>query len=527
MRQNFRILQLLVRMRYKLLWAQARTGAGKAALFFAVYLVGMVVFALVTLGFVGTGLLAARSGSVGIAAQGILASFFISGLTVSLLMGVGPSAAFADTVLRRYPLSNRWRFVAQHLIGALDPVWLLIFGSLLGLAIAFQWMGVCSILISLPAFVLFLAATYLSAAVLTLIIRKLVQFRTAGLILTVLGVLLMLTFVMLATSAASSDNPNHVWPAANVLIACTPARATAWIVASPSFLARTAAAVVLLSWILAASVALRIVERVELANFGGGKSATEGEDYYHVAASLFPVRLRPLVAKSLRYHLRCNRVRYSLVMTAPILLFIGLIGKQSGSDKGTLLLAFMFVAGFFATMAMSVNYFGWDGAGMRRYPLLPIPLPDVLKAHSYSSLLLGFMDALGTLVIGVLALRLELGLRAYFFLILDIVAGLFFLHAVALWIVVWAPRRADFSTMMGNVVSLPAKFLMIGSIMPLIFINSGWGPRFDTVVRHWDWALGGVLAALFVYWVSLKSVGRLLVQRREVLIEKMAGAASN
>ena len=164
---------------------------------------------------------------------------------------------------------------------------------------------------------------------------------------------------------------------------------------------------------------------------------------------------------------------------------------------------------------------------MRRYPLLPIPLPDVLKAHSYSSLLLGFMDALGTLVIGVLALRLELGLRAYFFLILDIVAGLFFLHAVALWIVVWAPRRADFSTMMGNVVSLPAKFLMIGSIMPLIFINSGWGPRFDTVVRHWDWALGGVLAALFLYWVSLKSVGRLLVQRREVLIEKMAGAASN
>jgi hypothetical protein len=527
MPQNLRILQLLVRMRYKLLWAQARTGPGKAAMFFAIYLVGLIVFALVTLGFFGTGVATAQSGRVVILTQGMLGSFFVSGLTVSLLVGVGPSAAFADNVLRRYPLSNRWRFAAQHLIGVLDPVWLLIGGSLLGLAVGFRWMRVCPLLVSLPVFAVFLAATYLCAAIVALIVRKLLQYRTAGLILTVVGVLAILVVVLLATTAVTSENVGQIWPLANVLIASTPARAAAWVVGGPSLLSRVAAATILLSWVLAGAIGLRIAERFELAMPAASAEMPEGEDYYEALALLFPARLRPLVAKSLRYHLRCNRVRYSLVMTAPILLFISLIGNQPGSDKGTLLLAFMFVAGFFATMVMAVNYFGWDAAGMRRYPLLPIPLPEVLKAHSYSSMLLGLVDAIGTMIVGIVVLRLHLSARAYLFLAFDILAGLFFLHAVALWIVVWAPKRADFSLMMGNVVSLPAKLLMIASIMPLIFINTGWGPSVDVVVGYWRWAAAGMLIAVLAYWLSLKLTGHLLVERREILIEKLAGAASN
>lgn len=527
MLRNLRILQLLVRMRYKLLWAQARTGAGKAAMFFAVYLVGIIIFAVVTLGFVGTGIAAVQSGRITILTQGMLGSFFVSGLTVSLLMGVGPSAAFADSVLRRYPLSDRWRFAAQHLIGILDPVWLLIGGSLLGLAVGFRWMHVGSLLVSLPAFALFLTATYLCAAIVGLIVRKLLQYRTAGLILTVLGVLLMLAFVVVATTAAASEDPSTIWPEANVLIACTPARAAAWLVTSPSLFARTAAAVILVSWVLAGAIALRIAERIE---FGTGRPSSElpdADDYYEVVARVFPNRLRPLVAKSLRYHLRCNRVRYSLLMTAPILLFISLIGNQAGSDKGTLLLAFGFVAGFFSTMVMAVNYFGWDAAGMRRYPLLPIALEDALRAHSFSSLSLGLLDAIGTILVGILALRLRLSAESYLFLAFDILGGLFFLHAVSLWIVVWTPKRADFSVMMGNVVSLPAKLLMVASIMPLIVINSGWGPRVDVVSAHWRWAAAGMLIAVLAYGLSLKLTGRLLVRRREILIEKLAGAASN
>lgn len=527
MPQNLRILQLLVRMRYKLLWAQARTGAGKAAMFFAVYLIGLIVFALVTLGFFGTGVATAQSGRIAILTQGMLGSFFVSGLTVSLLMGVGPGAAFGDNVLRRYPLSNRWRFAAQHLIGVLDPVWLLIGGSLLGLAVGFRWMHVCSLLVSIPTFAFFLAATYLCAAIVALIVRKLLQYRTAGLILTVLGVLLILTFVLVATTAVTSEDTSQIWPVANALLACTPARAAAWVVGGYTLFSRVAAATILLSWVLAGAIGLRIIERFELAMPPGSAELPEGDDYYDAVARLFPARLRPLVAKSLRYHLRCNRVRYSLVMTAPILLFISLLGNHPGSDKGTLLLAFMFVAGFFATMVMAVNYFGWDAAGMRRYPLLPIALPDALKAHSYSSMLLGFLDAIGTMMVGIVVLRPRLSAQAYLFLAFDIVAGLFFLHAVALWIVVWAPKRADFSVMMGNVVSLPAKLLMIASIMPLIIINSGWGPSLDVIVAYRRWAAAGMLISMLVYWLSLKLTGHFLVGRRELLIEKLAGAASN
>ena len=70
--------------------------------------------------------------------------------------------------------------------------------------------------------------------------------------------------------------------------------------------------------------------------------------------------MRPLIAKSLRYHLRCNRVRYSLLMTGPLLLFITYMGNRAGSDSVTLLLSFMFIAGFFSTLVMSVNFFGWE-----------------------------------------------------------------------------------------------------------------------------------------------------------------------
>lgn len=527
MRQNLRVLSLLVKMRYKLLWAQARTGAGKAAIFFAVYLVGVIIFALVTLGFISTGIMAANSGRTHIAVQGILGSFFISGLTVSLLMGVGPSAAFADNVLKRYPLSGRWRFIGQHLIGILDPVWLLISGSLLGLAIGLQWMGVCSIVLSVPVLAVFLVASYLCSATLMMIIRKLLQFRSGAFGLMVVGVLMMLTFVTITTTAATSDNPGDFWPIAKALIAATPARVTAVLVTGGSLLVRGMAGALLVGWVLLAGTALKLIQGIEISDNSGGNAEPDGESPYDTMAKLFPTRLRPLVAKSWRYHLRCNRVRYSLVMTAPILVFMSVMGNHAGADRGTLFLAFMFIAGFLATMVMAVNYFGWDGAGVRRYPLLPITMPEVLRAHSFASLALGFAGALGTMLVGILVTRLRITGTSFFFLMLDILAGLFFLHGLSLWIVVWAPKRAQFSTMMGNVVSLPAKILMVAAIMPLVFINSGMGPSFGALVEGWRWAAVAVVVAGVGYGISLKLVGHLLAGRRESMIETLAGAASN
>src|SRR5262249_52952471 len=158
------------------------------------------------------------------------------------------------------------------------------------------------------------------------------------------------------------------------------------------------------------------------------------ESPYDVIARLFPRTVQPLVAKSLRYHLRCNRVRYSLLMTGPLLLFINYMGRHAGSDPVNLLLSFMFIAGFFSTLVMSVNFFGWDGAGVRRYPLLPVSLPVVLRSNSLASILLGALGALLTLVIAVAAAHLPVTARLLLVLLLDALAGLLFFHAIALWI---------------------------------------------------------------------------------------------
>ena len=113
------------------------------------------------------------------------------------------------------------------------------------------------------------------------------------------------------------------------------------------------------------------------------------------------------------------------------------------------------------------------------------------------------------------------------FLFFDALAGLFFFHAIALWITVLAPRRADFNTMMGNVVSLPAKLVLIFGMVPVMVVNSGLGISLARFTENWGWMAFGAFVSVALYVLSLALVGPVLNRRSERLIQLVAGATSN
>src|SRR5436305_10445852 len=99
-----RLIGELIKLRYKLMWARTRTRNGKIALMLVGYLLVLFLFALLTLGGVGAGVLAVRTGKAHTLAAGLLGVLYFQALLGTVLLGFGISAVFADVELRRYPV---------------------------------------------------------------------------------------------------------------------------------------------------------------------------------------------------------------------------------------------------------------------------------------------------------------------------------------------------------------------------------------------------------------------------------------
>ena len=148
---NTALIGELVNLRYKLLWAKTRSRNGRIALFLAGYLLLVLVIALLASGGFGAAILAVRSGQAEAIAQGVLTAVFLEAVLAANILGFGMSAVFAETELRRYPLTASDRRVARHLTGILDPFWFLFFALELGLAVGLYVMGAGSFWFGLAA----------------------------------------------------------------------------------------------------------------------------------------------------------------------------------------------------------------------------------------------------------------------------------------------------------------------------------------------------------------------------------------
>lgn len=111
---NWSIVRTLIRLRYQLLWAQARTGNGKYALFVALYVIGVSIFMFLSLGGLGAAVTAIYLGRGEQIARWILTGIFLNGLIVGVALGIGPHHVFSDAAQRRFPMTFLGRLAARH-----------------------------------------------------------------------------------------------------------------------------------------------------------------------------------------------------------------------------------------------------------------------------------------------------------------------------------------------------------------------------------------------------------------------------
>ena len=182
---NFELIGVLIRLRYKLLWAKTRTRNGKIALFFASYLLLVMVIALLAAGGIGVGMTAIRSGKATFIAGVLLGGIYGQAIVASVVLGFGMTAIFSETELRRYPVRALERRLTRHFIGIVDPYWLLFLTLDLGLALGLYLVGAGSFWLGLIAALLLFCSNYVAARVLGMLVDRLMMKKGGSAIMLV------------------------------------------------------------------------------------------------------------------------------------------------------------------------------------------------------------------------------------------------------------------------------------------------------------------------------------------------------
>ena len=220
---DFELISALIRLRYKLLWANTRTRNGKIALFFAGYLLLVMVLALLGAGSTGAGMLAIQSGQGATFAGALLTGIFMQGLLASVVLGFGLTTIFSETELRRYPLRAFERRFTRHFIGIADPFWILFFVLDFGIAVGLYLFGVGSLWIGLLAVLLLFVCNYIAARVLAVLVHRLTSQKFGSMIM--LGLVISLGMLPALLQPVLKKNPEIVAVIQQIWLTTPPAAA--------------------------------------------------------------------------------------------------------------------------------------------------------------------------------------------------------------------------------------------------------------------------------------------------------------
>jgi hypothetical protein len=223
----------------------------------------------------------------------------------------------------------------------------------------------------------------------------------------------------------------------------------------------------LLAWMAGLLLILAAIERQAARPRSVAQAEVTWHDLYQRVALLFGPAMAPLVGRSLRYYLRCNKVRFNYILAIPILAFVTFAHRQEAAQGDYLMrgLGTFAIVGLLGTAVLSTNQFGFDASGFRRYFLLPIPPAAILRASSYTSLFLGGTLVLLALLLWMLFAPVPPDPRIPLMLLASGAGGSFLFNALSLWTSLLAPRRTDFNSTFGNQLSLPANVLLIGGVL--------------------------------------------------------------
>lgn len=520
------MLWTLIRLRQLLLWAQARTSTGRRALFASGYVLGGSLFLLLILAGSETAALSKVRERDEATARWILSGIWGLGASLNLVLGRGARQSSMDAVLRRYPLTRMGRLSLRHVSGLLDPVWLFLAVSTIWVAAGYSAAGPYRALLTVPVALLFIGICYLSSVVLLSVADLILSRRGGG---TILGATAFLLFVAAGLLAVSGADPSNAsgWREADLALRLLPPGAAASLLGgldSPSALPDVTT---LLLWAGFLASALVCAERRALSD----TPVTAVSDAFGILCDrmegLFSGSFGPLVGKALRYHLRCDRVRFSFAGTVPLALLLPRFMSRGGGPYMAFLetAALMFLSAILATASITLNQFGYDGDGVRRYWLLPIPAVSALRAASVASLLSG--GALGLVAIAGVPLMagFPADARAVVILGSSAAAGLFFFNALGLWTSVAYPRKSNFRGVVGNELSFGATLgigLGIAIALATAFVVEKSVPCALLLASWWGFTVVPVVCAS-LYLISFRLVSRAMTARRDLLTGVVSG----
>jgi hypothetical protein len=500
----------LLALRYRLQWAKVRSRDGRIALFVVASLVLVVMAVLMALGGGGAAVAAVRAGKAERVALSVLTIFYVLAISVSIFMGIGVNPAFSNTALRRYPLSARDRFAARHLTAFLDPLWFVCLALDVGVALGFSMLGVEPVWLTVPAALLLLLTNWSLARALVGAAEWIMGTRLAPLLLVSLAILAMVVPPLLrepaalhAVSAAARLAPPGI--AARIMTGGSP---LAWLVC-------------LFAWAVSLAWLLVVFDRVPARSrtIPGARPVWDGP--WDRVGALFGPAVGPLVAKMLRYYTRSPQVRWNFPFVLPVLI----AGTLQLAREGERMDLFLYppgaiaVVGFMCTGAMTLNLFGFDGAGFRRYFLLPAGPALVLRAATIVALIPGAVLVILALVAWILFPPLPTDAHMVVMLASSGFGGLFFSQALSIWIAVLWPRPARFSVTFGNRLSAAGGIALCGGVcalfgLPLCLHAIGAG----VVLRYWmAWPIL-MLVSIAWYVLAQTLAARVFVRRRERML---------
>jgi hypothetical protein len=526
---NAPLIAELIRLRYKLLWANTRSRNGRIALFLVAYLLLAMLLALLTTGGFAAAMVAVRAGRAEQVAQGALFALFAQAVIAANVVGFGMNAIFSDAELRRYPLAALDRRVARHVIGIVDPFWFLYLALELGLAIGLYAMGAGGFWLGTIAVLLLFVCNYLAARVVGLFIDRIVKRKGGSGIL--LGLILALVLVISLAGPAIRDHPT-VLPAVTERLQFTPPfAAAAALVGSASALATLAV------WIFGLGLILAWLENRPPQRQSAESTAISWDSPWDRIAALFGPSMGPFVGHWLRFYGRNSRTRVQLVIALVIGGFLTYApARQLGLGPNSFFIAALGAMPFtifMGTSRIAVNQFGYTGGAFRRYFLLPVDPGATLRAASYASLTLSAPLLPLALILWSIAWSMTwsasaphpFDLRMLVMLACSSVTGLLVFNALGVWVTLFNPRRGNYNASFGNDLSLGGNILVIGGV-----VGGLWLPRLFHQVwpaavspESWWMLLPLPLLAAAFYAATLKAAGPVFIARREKLLAIVEG----
>jgi hypothetical protein len=514
----------LVGLRYKLLWAQTRTRNGRIALFLVGYASALLFLIAFTAGGYGAAMLAVRSGQAEMVARAVLGALFLNAIVASVVLGFGVNAAFSDAALRRFPLNPIERLAARHLTGILEPMWIIILGLDLGLSTGMYVFGAGGFWLGVVAVLLLVITDYLVARVLASLIEWLSRVRGGT---AILGLMLLTVCILPSMLAPRMATAQGFIQRSMLALRFSPPFAAAALVVHPNKSSLIFNLGLMAEWIVFLLAALAMIERAAARPRNVAAAAIVWISGYDRVASIFGPAMAPLVARSLRYYSRSNKVRLNFSIALPVLAFVTL-GRPLPGDprhKFVVSLGAFAVVGFLATATMCTNQFGFDASGFRRYFLLPISPEAILRASSYTAVFVGCLLPPVALLLWLVLAPVPFDWRMAPMLAGSAVGGLLFFNALAIWTSLLAPRRTAFETTFGNQLSFSANVLLIGGILLMLggatALDQMAGP--EIVLQYWWVSIPAVLLAAGLYFFSLRRGAAVFIERRERLLNALEG----